>query len=102
MKNRLSVIFYLVVAMFLPGCSADTSELFTIFVHPDETIANEVVVGKIGCMHCPTYFRFKMSPEDQTVLLKYQGLKKLDEPTSLMEAVMSSPDAEWWPRTTKQ
>ncbi len=101
MKNRLSVVFYLIVVFFLPGCSESASELFTLFVHPDETIAQEVVVGKVKCMHCPAYFRFKMSPADQTVLLKYQSLKKIDEPTSHMESVMTLPDAKWWPRKTE-
>jgi hypothetical protein len=87
--------------MILTGCTENTKSLFVTFVYPDDTIVNDILVKKVECMHCPTYFRFQTDSSGKNAILNYQNMHKVDTPSTDMESVLYLPKAKWWPSNSE-
>ena len=83
------------------SCTTNGNEAFARFVFPDISVGSDVLVDRISCMHCPTYFRFKISPSDLVLLLKYHGLEKITDLNDRLDQVIGLPQNSWWPNKEK-
>jgi len=87
--------------MLFAGCTENAKSLFVTFVYPDDTIAKGILVKKVECMHCPTYFRFQTDSSGKKAILNYQNMHRIDKPSTNMENVLYLPKAKWWPSNSE-